>query len=239
MQIGISEIEKRFNDQKERLLKQLEHLEHEKRSRFEIVNRELDRYKKREDGMIKVESVTSSHLKQLNTALQAMERQEMADRKRVRELTNEISRLTREVPQLESRARKLKPQQKKVAVQEDRHHKKLVHISARVREIERRRDQMKRELADIAKRETLLRQGRIYWPKVTSADLRKAQEMRERQKKILLARKNKMIATRKLRTARAAKIASSRTVRAAKTAKPVAKKNQRSFLDRLLISKKE
>ena len=245
--MSISEIERHFNSQKERLLKQLEHLEKEKRSRYEIVVKELDRYKRRENDARRVEAVTSNHLRQLTHTLEALRRQENSDKRRIAELTREITRLTNEVPRLASTSRRLSPEQRNVERREDKYSRKLSQISARVREVESRRNIIRKELSDVTKREQLLRQGRIYWPANTSvADTRrlvaikeKQAKMREKMERIRQARLQSSLQARerRLETIRARRHAAFEArVRSSSRAK-ARSGDRRSFLERLLISK--
>jgi chromosome segregation ATPase len=180
MSTNIAQIEKQFLTQKTRLLKGLERTEKKKRTRFSHIATELERYKKREALLRKIESETASHLRQVNAVIEKMGLQEIGDRKSMESMLKEMHRLKKEIPKLQRERKRLGPARSKALAREKAYVKRLSVVSAKVRNIERRHDLLKRELGALANKESMLRAGRIYWNSTGVKNARKARKTRPR-----------------------------------------------------------
>jgi len=189
----ISRIEKKFNSEKARLLHGLEKVEKKKRLRFSTVAKELDRFKRQEGALRKIEASTSAQLRAVNSRIESMKKKDTEDRRQITSLVAEIRRLHREVPSLEKGIRKARPLQGRAAKVEKKYAGKLRKISGKVHLIESRRDRMQHELDAILKKESMLRAGRIYWSQKAKAKVatklakKKARRPRKPAKKAKIA----------------------------------------------------
>lgn len=165
MQMDIASIEKQFISHKNRLLKGLEDIEKRKRRQFEGVMRELDRYRKRESALRRYETETANHLRQINRRIEAMKKLDSYDRHRIKELHAEMEHLRREMPRLEKDIKTLNPKREVIARHERAFSAKLSGVSSRVHGLENHRARIQRELDVLLRKEKMLRDGRIYWPR--------------------------------------------------------------------------
>ena len=212
MQIDVKNLERKFYSQKVRLLKKLESVEKKKRAQFSAIANELNKYRKREELLKKIESQVSAHLKQLSRKIEYLRRQDLYDKKRINELMGEMKRLKRDVPKLESTIKKLRPQKVAIAGQYRNFSQKLDGVSKKIMEIEKKRSNMQSELASLLEKERMLRQGRIYWAAIQS--------------------------TSKEQTGKKSAKPESRPKTKTKRTGKVKKRENQSFLGRLLIRKK-
>ena len=161
--INLKYIQRQFNSQKNKLIKKLENIEKEKRAKFFSVMRDLENYRNREGLLKRIESKTSAHLKQITSKINSLRKRDSYDKKRINRLIGETKKLKMEIPRVESKIEKMRPQKIAMAEQERNFLKKVNAISNKVKELERKRNAIQKELKGLLDKERMLRQGKIYW----------------------------------------------------------------------------
>ena len=163
MAIGIRNIENSFHRQRKKLLRNLEKIENKKRRQFKHVAAELDKFSRREAILKKVEQKTSSHLKQVNKKISTLRRQDVYDKKIIKQMLNEIKKLKKEIPKIESKIKTTGISRAVVVREERKFSRRLSSVSSRVREIEKRKESVEKDLQKLLTKERMLKEGRIYW----------------------------------------------------------------------------
>src|SRR3989344_1773337 len=172
MVIGIRNIESVFHRQRKKVLKNLENIERKKRRQFIHIAKELDKFSRREAVLKKVEQKTSSHLKQVNKKICSLKKQDVYDKKRINQMLSEINKLRKEIPKIESRLKATGITRATVAREERKFARRLSNVSSKVRDIEKRKGGVEKDLQKLLTKERMLRQGRIYWLGVNRTAIR-------------------------------------------------------------------
>ena len=183
--LDIRKLERQFNNQKNRLLKNLSGLEKKKRLQFFSIIRELDFYRKRESILKNIERRTSFHLQQLNRRIAGLRRQDIYDKKRINGLLNELHKLRKELPKLEAGIRKMQPGRLIAKKHERLLLSQLKGISAKIKSVEAQRGRIQHDLDKLVRKEIMLRQGRIYWSKIEKLQKKAVSEGRKKSAKAI------------------------------------------------------
>ncbi len=183
MRFDLKILEHQFILQKNNLLENLRGIEKKKRTQLSSIMKELERYKKREAVLKKLEVSVSDHLKQINSKVHLLKNQDENDRKRVAMLFGEIKELKNAIPRIEGRMKRITPVRFKIDEQEKTLTKNLSELLSKISALENMKNKKQHELKILLEKENMLRQGRIYWNVPTkSTNSRHAEKRKSRSK---------------------------------------------------------
>lgn len=252
--MNLASNEKQFMNHRSKLLRGLEEMERRKRQQFEGVMRELKRFKQKETNLRKYESNVSSHLTQINRRIEMLKRLDEYDKRRIRELTEDIKRMKKEMPWAERDAKTLNPRKHALERHERAFSQKLNAVSSRVHGLEVKRSEIQRELDSLYKRESLLKNQKMYWSRPAKHEHRHKhglfhtepqhkvrydfQKTRKEQKKgfHLFGQRARVKARAKVRVVPRAEI---RVQARRPQRKQQRNRNQRNLLERIMFSEKK